>query len=90
MISYGPRRIHICRGALIAPEYILTAAYCLHANDDDDSINLPNIEIRLGITNLNDITHENLFSIRKASLDNDFNRNTYKNDIALRPPLSKT
>ncbi len=59
----SPRRIHICRGALIAPEYILTAAYCLHANDDDDSINLPNIEIRIGITNLNDMTHENLFSI---------------------------
>ncbi len=55
MISYGPRRIHICRGALIAPEYILTEAYCLHANDDDDSINLPIIEIRIGITNLNDI-----------------------------------
>ena len=63
-----------------APKYILTAADCLYSNDDDEPIDLSNIEIRIGITNL---TYEILFSIQKASLHNDFNPNTYKNDIAL-------
>ncbi|CAF1276743.1 unnamed protein product [Rotaria sordida] len=83
MISYGPKRIHICGGTLIAPEYIITAAHCLYSNDKNNPIDITNIEIRIGITNLNDVTDKNLFSIRKVILHNDFNPNTYKNDIAL-------
>ncbi|CAF1332735.1 unnamed protein product [Adineta steineri] len=52
-------------------------AHCLY------SIDISNIEIRICITNSNDISYENLFSIQKVILHKDFNPNTYKNDIAL-------
>ncbi|CAF1004487.1 unnamed protein product [Adineta steineri] len=77
MISYGYKRKHICVGTFTTSEYVLTAAHCLY------SIGISNIEIRICITNSNDISYENLFSIQKVILHKDCNPNTYKNDIVL-------
>lgn len=81
MASFGPKHLHHCGGALISREILLTAAHCFDA--DEQPLDLSTIEIRLGSTDLLNVSAEDLYSIEKLFLHHQFDRETYANDIAL-------
>ncbi|CAG9830464.1 unnamed protein product [Diabrotica balteata] len=69
---------YLCSGFIISKNYILTAAHCVN----DEGRNKPQF-VRAGVTDVNDVSNEQVRSIDSIIIHPEFKRPAIYNDIAL-------
>ncbi len=75
------QRQHMCGGALIAPDWVVTAAHCMEI-DQKAQLIPPNLLVRFGSLRLDSPALQSI-AIKRLIVHPDYQRNLVQNDIAL-------
>uniref|UniRef100_A0A6B0V7J5 limulus clotting factor C n=1 Tax=Ixodes ricinus TaxID=34613 RepID=A0A6B0V7J5_IXORI len=74
-----------CGATIISSQWLLTAAHCLRTKVEGGyrKKSVEDIELRLGLTDRKNTSHEQVVFIKEIIRHEDYNESTYQNDIAL-------